>query len=606
MELKQRVDLINKIHLFNGLKEDELADIAVKFEERYYKANETVFNFNDKPDGFYIVTDGKVNILRPDKKDKTKDPPYIWLVHGDYFGEEALVENRARSATIIAYENTKVLFMSRANFESLLGKHPKLKPNFLVAIKSHKIARATKFKWLGPKEMIYFIARRHKIRLYMALVAPVLSLILPVGLFFSGLLVDAITTKIIGGLSLLAIFGWIIWNVIDWGNDYYIVTNQRVIWLEKVIGLYDSREEAPLQSLLSVNVETSQLGRMLDFGNVIVRTFVGKIEFDYVDHPNQAADMIREYWERVKSVTTVSQKDLMKNTIRQKLNLPVAKKTLEELPPVVFADKKMAQQSLWWLAFKNLFNLRIEDGGTVIYHKHWVVLFQQTWKPLLFLLCIIALQIWRGIFLFQSSTKSFLYTNATDSLRIDTISLVISVLGLLVFIIWFGYQYWDWSNDIFKLTADEIFDIDRTPFGKEERKVAQIENILSISYTRKGPIEHLFDYGTVNIMVGGAKFDFQDVAEPANVQADINRRRLDRILKKKENAGKEDRERFATWIAAYHENIEDFKTPVIKPAEYPIGQSIPIGNNDDAPLMGTDDDNTDSEKDQSPHGNEWN
>jgi hypothetical protein len=46
------------------------------------------------------------------------------------------------------------------------------------------------------------------------------------------------------------------------------------------------------------------------------------------------------------------------------------------------------------------------------------------------------------------------------------------------------------------------------------------------------------------------------------VQADINRRRSARIAKKSEDAGKEDRERFATWLAAYHQNINEFTAPV--------------------------------------------
>jgi hypothetical protein len=121
----------------------------------------------------------------------------------------------------------------------------------------------------------------------------------------------------------------------------------------------------------------------------------------------------------------------------------------------------------------------------------------------------------------------------------------------------------DWKNDIFMVTADEIFDIDRQPFGKEEKRAAQIENILSTSYLREGLIAYLFNYGTVKITVGGAQFDFQDVADPASVQSDINRRRMVRIAKKNEDAGKDDRERFATWIAAYHENADSFNAPPI-------------------------------------------
>ena len=72
-------------------------------------------------------------------------------------------------------------------------------------------------------------------------------------------------------------FIWGIWNLLDWGNDYYIVTNQRVIWLERVIGLYESRQEAPLRTVLSVGMESDQLGRIFGFGDVIVRTYTGQI-----------------------------------------------------------------------------------------------------------------------------------------------------------------------------------------------------------------------------------------------------------------------------------------------------------------------------------------
>jgi hypothetical protein len=88
----------------------------------------------------------------------------------------------------------------------------------------------------------------------------------------------------------------------------------------------------------------------------------------------------------------------------------------------------------------------------------------------------------------------------------------------------------------------------------------------------------------VEITVGGSKFDFQDVADPASVQADINRRRMVRISQKSENAGKDDRERFATWIAAYHENMDDFDVPVKKPADLPTGQQMSVNNTDNTPM----------------------
>jgi hypothetical protein len=598
IELNQRVDLLKKIHLFAGLKLDQLSGVAAIFEEHEVSDGQIVFRQGDKPNGFYILFKGKVKVTRSGKKGE--EDLIARLTVGDYFGEEALFENRDRSASITTIEDCVFLFLSRAGFDGLLSKHGNLKPNFMVAIKSHKLARETKFSWLGSKEVVYFVARRHVIRLYQALVMPCLCLLIPLGLFAWGTLVDAITPNVLAAISLLFIIAWIIWDWVDWGNDYYVVTNQRVVWLEKVVGLYDSRQEAPLSSILSVGVETDQVGRMLDYGNVIVRTYVGRLEFDYVDHPNQAAEMVREYWERIKSIVTVSQKDVMKNTIREKLGLPVEKKKEPELPPVVAVDNALAKQPLWWIAFKGVFSLRTEDAGKVIYHKHWVVFIEEALLPLFILILLFVLQSWRGVYLFNSTAESLFYRNSENAFRPDTIMATLPILSLPV-ILWIVWVYVDWKNDIFMLTAEEIMDFDRKPFGREEKRTAQIENILSTSYKRRGFLGYFFNYGTVEITVGGSRFDFQDVADPASVQADINRRRMVRIAQKNENAGKDDRERFATWIAAYHENIEDFEALEKKAVESSTSQQAANNNLDD---MLIDDDGSDSDGQQGD--SDWN
>lgn len=563
IELKDRAFFLNKIHLFNGLKEDQLAGIGAKLEEREIPEGTVIFHRGAKPDGFFLIFKGRVKISRPREKGEEF---LAWLAAGDYFGEEALFENRTRSATVTAMEDCVILFLNREGFGNLLLKYPKLKPNFLVTIKSRKLARETKFKWLGPKEVIYFLARRHKIRLIQALASPVLSLVLPVGMFVWGWLVSAVTPYVIGVVSLIGIAAWGVWNAIDWSNDYYIVTNQRVIWLEKVIGLYDSRQEAPLGTILSVGIETDVVGRALDFGNVIVRTFVGRLEFDHVDHPVQAADMIREYWERTKVVSSQTQKEAMTDSIRLKLGLPVEKKQDNELPPVVVEEQELEKKSLWLLAFANLFKLRIQDGGTVTYRKHWVVFLRNAWRPLLYSLGVLALMIARGWYLLQSADRALLEPNSVGALRPDTIMVSLPLL-LLPFFGWLVWEYVDWKNDIFMVTPDEILDIDKRPFGTEERRAAQIENILNTDYKREGFIAYLFNFGTVHISVGGGALAFEDVLDPAGVQADINRRRMARIAKKGEDTANVERERMAVWLAAYHQHIDEFNAPMHAPQE---------------------------------------
>src|SRR5690606_2679620 len=89
------------------------------------------------------------------------------------------------------------------------------------------------------------------------------------------------------GFAMMVIgLGWALWNIIDWSNDFYIITNQRVVWVEKLIGLYDSRREAPLDTILAVNVNSSFIGRTFGYGDVMVRTFIGGILMRNMNNPN--------------------------------------------------------------------------------------------------------------------------------------------------------------------------------------------------------------------------------------------------------------------------------------------------------------------------------
>lgn len=561
IELKERISFLNKIHLFNGLKENELSGIAAKLNEKTPSANEVIFERGAKPDGFYLIYKGKVNVTRP----RENGTDFLaFLTAGDYFGEEALFEKRDRSATITAVETSTILFLSKDDFDELLTKYEKLKPNFLVAIKSRKLARSLRFKWLGSKEVIYFLARRHKIRLYQTLLAPVFVLTAPILLFFWSFVSGATTPYAVGGIILCVDILWAIWRAVDWSNDYYIVTNLRVVWVERVIGIYDSRQEVPLSTILAVNVETDQIGRILDYGNVSVRTFVGSIRFDYVDHPSQAADMIREYWERTKTTGTQAQKMAMKNALRSKLGLTVEPIPQEELPPISMEDKNVQKKSLLRIVLANIFKLRVEDGGTVTYRKHWFVLLQQVGQPLFYLLLITALIIIRGWYLVQNPNLTFIRPNAEGIPRPDSI-IIFLLFVTLPLTGWLVWEYLDWNNDIFRVTPEEIIDLDKTPLGSEERRSAQIENILSTEYQRIGLMGYLLNYGTVYITVGGTKLEFQDVLDPAGVQADINRRRMARIAKKSEDTANLERERMAAWLAAYHQNVSEFDATVTRP-----------------------------------------
>ena len=139
---------------------------------------------------------------------------------------------------------------------------------------------------------------------------------------------------------------------------------------------------------------------------------------------------------------------------------------------------------------------------------------------------------------------------------------------VLAALLWWIYQYIDWSNDIFQVTPDQIMDIDKTPLGQVTSDIASLDNILSIEYQRIGILELFFNYGTVFITVGGGKqMAFDNVFNPSAVQEDIERRRLEKINKKEQETIKGERERVADWFSAYYHNEQKFRREETRPSD---------------------------------------
>jgi hypothetical protein len=539
-DIPTRIDFLRRLHLFRGLTEEELVWVAEELQEKTFQETGTVFEEGTNADSLYIVFDGRVNILR---RVKDKVLKVASLVRGDYFGEQGLLNGKKRTATVEAEPNTILLILYREPFTRLMNKSLGLHQNFDIMMDSRKLANELQFKWLAENEIIYFLARKHIFLLVRSLVVPVL-LIFPALLviwfaFLIPLPAMALTVGGVGGFFLVLDILWGIWRWVDWGNDYYIVTNQRVIWLEKVVGLYDSRTEAGMGTILSVSTETDYWGRMWDYGTVVVRTFTGQIRLNFVRHPKQAAAMIEEYWNRAKEGSRRAGQDVMRKAIRLSMGVdrPPPPPPIPLKPPK--PPKKKSAFEIWR---KNAFRMRIEDGNIVTYHKHIFILIRNTGPFLLGILGLAVLMLTWSLW-FGELLPAWLAT--------------LILAGMFVMFCFAVYNYIDWENDIYQVTPDQIVDVNRKPFGTEDRKAAPLENILSTEYKRTGILGMLLNYGVVIIMVGGAQFRFEDVADPPGVQQDIVRRQAGRVAKKREVEGAADRDRMAEWLSVYHRTIDE-------------------------------------------------
>ena len=548
----QIVSLFKEIYLFNWVEETNLRDLARRFEVVKLGPGELVFSQGDPQEYFFIILQGEVEVVR---KVGNVESRIDTIVSGDFFGEEALLDRQIKLASIRTLVPSVLLRLGRDQFFTMLKEYPQIETSLMRIIESHRFMREHEFDWLDEDEVIYQARRKHEAYLAIALIGPVLLAVVALLISVVGVATGSTSPISLGAYSIAGIIFfaslvWGVWNYIDWGNDYYIVTDERVVWIERIIWLYESLVEAPLTAILSVDVKTSFWGRQLGFGNVVVRTFTGEVVFRGVGEPYQMAALVEEYWHRAQKSTRQTEQKEMEQSVRRAIGLKTeedGQKQNRAAPqpaprPMDYTEPNLAQKY-----FANIFNMRYQFGQTVTYRRHWIILLRKTSLALLAIILLLIL---------SAGYDTLYLTNRFRSIPILLCNSMSILIFFLVLFPWWLYNYVDWRNDIYQVTDKNIFDINRKPLGTESRKSASLENILSLEHTRPGFLGYVLNFGNVTINVGEDEFVFHDVHEPARIQQDIFERMYTLRQEKEKAEVARERDRILALMAAYHKNVE--------------------------------------------------
>jgi hypothetical protein len=550
-EHEKKFRSLRNVSIFDDFSDEQLTEISSRFTELKLEAWQPLFSDREPEEDFYIILSGKILI-----SDGHEEVDQRKLLPGDFFIEEELLYGQPVNAYITTDEPTELLHLETGEFYRMLSEFPQIKSWFARSPESQWLVRTRKFNWLSEEEMITYVARKHEAILLFSLIGPVVFFLAALAIIFVVSAADTSgtiwTTGAVCslGLAIIAIL-WGLWNWIDWGNDYYIVTDQRVVWVEKVVWLYESRDEAPLTTILAVNTTSSFFGRLMHYGSVIVKTFTGEITFRNLRDPHRMGEFIEEYRERIERGSERREKREIDKAIRQRLGLEGEGEpgSVEDIEHKVSSEAApIEKQRDWRDNFGNIFTMRFEQGDVITYRKYWPTLFGKIWLPtLLILLAVIGI--------------GFLVTAYwTDQVTAQLAEILIAVsVALIIFVLvpWWLYRYVDWRNDIYQVTDKSIIDIERKPLGTEVKKAAPVENILSLEHERVGFLGYMLNYGLVTINVGETQFVFRNVHDPARVQQDIfNRIYALRRQKEKAEAGQQ-RKRFVDVIEVYHDNVDE-------------------------------------------------
>jgi uncharacterized membrane protein YdbT with pleckstrin-like domain len=547
MDLNEIADFLKHVYIFRGLEDKDYVRIARQVEIETRPDGVTLFSQGDEATDFFIIYSGEIRLEREHGRGV---PEEIGVLDSrDFFGEQGLMTQNPRSASAITIGETVLFKLDQEVFNWLLEEYKQIMPRLQSVLRSYQMARRRKMNWLDNDEIIHMVCRKH------------IYLLVP-WIGFSGILtLVAFSLYRTGnfilqyGAGVLFVFAvlWFLWKWVDWGNDYYIVTDRRVVWLERVILLYDSRQEAPLEEILSVNSTTSQIQRIFGSADVVVRTLTGSIVMRNVDLPKQLITTIEEYWQRSKIRFERTQTAAMREAIRERLGFASQQPGDEPEAPTSEVDdeseadaeqaEQPSQPGLLESIFKNFLKTRFEVDGVVTYRKHWFLLFRKIWLLIFFLLLAIML-------------ISLHFLGFLESVSISTIVLgaVIVSIGLSP---WWLYQYADWRNDIYQVTDKHILDIERKPLGREVKKSAPLENILNMSL-EQSLLQRIFNFGTVVINVGEATFNFIGVQNPGEVQLELFQHYHARKRALELDEAARERERIVEWLSMYHGEVENY------------------------------------------------
>ena len=118
-ELQRRMGLIKQIGIFRDLPLENISEVFSRMRQRKVQAGESVIIQGAKGDAFYLVDTGEAEVIRTDPfTDETNR--VAQLGPGDSFGEESLLQEGYRNATVNMITPGQLLVLDKSDFDELI------------------------------------------------------------------------------------------------------------------------------------------------------------------------------------------------------------------------------------------------------------------------------------------------------------------------------------------------------------------------------------------------------------------------------------------------------------------------------------------------------
>ena len=559
---------------------------------------------------FMIVHRGAALVSAVDDQGRLR--PRSLLSSGGAFGTTSLTEGRPRDATVRAVQaaavngrpglkGAELIILDRRDLRNAFADRPDLWRSgvrlydSVIEVKKKRPA----FDWLQEDEVVIWSDRSHWLWLAGPLILLLLAFIVFVAFVIASEEFAGLSSRLAMELTIAAVLviGLIfvpslIWVFSNYFDDYYVVTNRRITRRDRTLFIREVRTDAPLQWVQDVTIDTTLMGRLLGYGNLIVRTAskAGDVRFDNVPDPDVVRSYIMQEKVGVAAAARGQTKEMLRRGLINGLRLALAvpdpdqmRALGEDVPapirrtfwerlrqwfapgnrrgPVSLPVARRRGKPQWFLDLTRQLPKRWQDilvgpppppprplTGSILWRKHWVDYLGRAGRPLLAVIILLLLMVLVGLV----------------SLKGLGLTRVAAWLGLLALLIpagvWLWYEWQDYWNDVYIITDEKIIDIEKKPLALSlKQREGGLDKVQTVFVEQNGIWANVLNYGNVVIRTAAADegFTFQTVGSPRQIQKvlfqklDAHRRRQD------EKAIAERQRGLIEGLEVYHELREE-------------------------------------------------
>lgn len=298
----------------------------------------------------------------------------------------------------------------------------------------------------------------------------------------------------------LLMIGLMFYLYIDWVDDYLVLTNTRVVYDDDQFLVRHIQQQILIDDIQQVSMRAdSYLAHWLGYGKLTLRSFSPRsLVFNYAANPREIEQQILA---EVNKLRKAQSTDMLRQLIEDRV---YHNKPPKQPGPAIHVHERAGP--IPWL-FK---------ANPEIDHEKEVVVWRPAWP-------FLAMALLRPV-----GTSLVVLIALVVCLRLEFLPMLwVSLVGVLALLACVGWAFWiyeDHENDLYILTRQDITDVDKRPFGPENRRRAPLSAVQNVSFD-VSYLESLLGFGTVVIETGGAaggRFTFNHVPDPRNVQATIN------------------------------------------------------------------------------------